>query len=115
MFGSHLSKKGLVVCLVFRFWGHVGAYESNHFLEQTRRMMTITTLTSINKKTMKVKRPREGGFCVILFVFYFVVGLFLIDIFVSPIKNLVFIYKLNTIEGFCHHFILLYFAIVLVF
>jgi len=69
MFNSNFNKKGLVVSLVFKFWGHDGAYENNHFLEQTKRMMTITTLTIIGNKTMKVTRPREGGFCVILFGF----------------------------------------------
>jgi hypothetical protein len=56
--------RGLAVSLVFRFWGHKGAYESNHFLEQRRRMMMTLTLVSIGNKTTKVKRPRKGGFCV---------------------------------------------------
>jgi hypothetical protein len=43
----------LVVNLVSRFWGLNGTYESNHFLEQTRRM-TMTTTPTCNK-TMKVK------------------------------------------------------------
>jgi hypothetical protein len=116
MFSYNFNKKGLAVSLVSRFWGHDGAYESNHFLEQRRRMMTITTSTC--NKTMKVKRPREGGFCVIIFGFYFVVCLFFLYIFVNPInffitKNLVITYKLNTIKGFCHK--KKYFATVLVF
>jgi len=75
MFNSSLVKRGLVVSLIVvplkydvnlisGFWGHDKSYESNHFLEQ-RRMMMTTTPTSTCNKTMKVKRPREGGFCVI--------------------------------------------------
>jgi hypothetical protein len=44
--------------------GHNGPYESNHFLEKKRRMMMTTTPTSIDNKTTKVKRPKEGGFYV---------------------------------------------------
>jgi hypothetical protein len=36
--------EGLVVSLVFRFWGHNGAYERNHFLEQRRRVTMTWTL-----------------------------------------------------------------------
>jgi hypothetical protein len=54
---------GLVGSLVFRFWGHGGAFECKHFLELRQRMMTRVTPTSIGQKT-KVKSPREGGFCV---------------------------------------------------
>jgi hypothetical protein len=54
----------LLVGLIFGFWGHDKSCESNHFLEQ-RRMMMTTTPTSTCNKTMKVKRPREGGNCVI--------------------------------------------------
>jgi len=54
---------GLVVNLIFGFWGHNKSYESNHFLEQ-RRMMMRTTLASIGNKTMKIKRQKECGFCV---------------------------------------------------
>ncbi len=63
--------------------------------------------TSTSSKTMKVKRPKEGGFYVSFFGFCFVVGLFF------PLhlcqaqkkiisKNLVITYKLSTIKGFCH-------------
>ncbi len=34
---------GLVVSLIYTFWGHNGAYESNQFLEQRRRMVMITS------------------------------------------------------------------------
>jgi hypothetical protein len=57
---------GLVVSLAFRFCGHSKLYESNHFLEQKRKMMTKTTPTSTSNKTTKVKTPRESGFCVFL-------------------------------------------------
>jgi hypothetical protein len=57
---------GLLVSLAFRFWGHNEAYESNHFVEQKRKMMTKTTPTSTSNKTTKVKTPREGGFCAFL-------------------------------------------------
>ncbi len=40
---------GLVVSLVFKFWGHDATYENNHFLGQRRRMMMITTLASTCK------------------------------------------------------------------
>jgi hypothetical protein len=62
-----IQLEGLVVSLVFRFWGHSVAYESNHFLEQRRRMTMPSTLVSIGNKTTKVKRPRKGWFCVFLF------------------------------------------------
>jgi hypothetical protein len=59
---------GLVVSLISKFWGHDGTYESNHFLGQRRKMMMITTLASTlastGNQTMKVRRPKEGGFCV---------------------------------------------------
>jgi hypothetical protein len=70
-----LVRRGLVVNLVSKFWGHDEAYESNHFLEQMRRRRMTTTSTS--NKTTKVKRPREGGFC-------FVVGLFFFMFLSSP-------------------------------
>jgi hypothetical protein len=76
---------GLVVNILSRFGRHNGAYESNHFVEERRRIVTTTTLTSIGNKTTKVKRLREGGFCVFCFVFgfCFVVGLFFC-IFIKP-------------------------------
>jgi len=101
-----IQLEGLVVSLVFRFWGHSVAYESNHFLEQRRRMTMPSTLVSIGNKTTKVKRPRKGWFCVFFFGFCFVVSPFFY-IFVKPtkffiIKNLVITYKLSTIESFYH-------------
>jgi hypothetical protein len=86
MFSSNFNKKGLVVSLVLKFWGHDGPYESNHFLKQRRRMMMITTLTSTGNKTMKVKRSMEGGFCVIFWGFYFLVGPFFSIRFCQPDK-----------------------------
>ncbi len=77
--------EGLVVSLVFRFWGHNGAYERNHFLEQRRRVTMTSTLVSIGNKTTKVKRPRKGQFCVFCLGFCFVVSPFFY-IFVKPIK-----------------------------
>jgi hypothetical protein len=59
---------GLIVSLVYRFWGHNRTYESNHFLGQGRKAMMTTTPTSSGNQTTKVKRPKEGGFCV---TFYF--------------------------------------------
>jgi hypothetical protein len=56
--------RGLVVNLLSRFSWHGGTYESNHFLEQRRRIVTIATTTSTNNKTTKVKRLKEDGFCV---------------------------------------------------
>jgi hypothetical protein len=46
---------GLVVSLFSKFWGHGEAYESNHFLEQRRRMMTITLASTSNKITKVAK------------------------------------------------------------
>jgi hypothetical protein len=54
----------LVISLVFRFWRHGRTYENNHLLGQRRKMMMTTTLPLIANQTTKVKRPREGGFCV---------------------------------------------------
>jgi len=62
----------LVVNLVSRIWGLNGAYESNHFLEQTSKIMMTPTCN----KTMKAKRLKEGGFCGFFWGFYFVVGPF---------------------------------------
>jgi hypothetical protein len=71
--------------------------------------MTATpTLTG--KKTTKVKRPKEGGICVILFYFWVLFcGRFFFPLYVSIklkkffiIKNLIITYKLSTIEGFYH-------------
>jgi hypothetical protein len=46
-----------------------------------------TTLTSIGNKTTKVKRLREGGFCVLCFFFLkFCGGSFFFYIFVKPKK-----------------------------
>jgi hypothetical protein len=64
-----------------------------------------TTPTSKCNKTMKVKRPREGGFCVIkLFCggsFFFPLHFYQAPkIFIT--KNLVITYKLSIIKGFCH-------------
>jgi len=68
-----------------------------------------TTPTSTNNETTKVKRLREGRFCVFLFFFFlfgfcFVVGhiyyafVKLKKFFIT--KNLVIIFKLNTIKSF---------------
>jgi hypothetical protein len=97
----------LVVNLVSKFWGHDKAYESNHVLEKMKGRRMTTTPTSTINKTTKVKRSREGGFCVIFFGFCFVVGFFFLYVSVKPkkffiTKNLVITYKLSTINGFCH-------------
>ncbi len=63
---------GLVVNLFSRFSWHGGTYESNHFLEQRRRIMMITTPISTCNTTTKVKRPREDGFCGFCFSFVWV-------------------------------------------
>jgi hypothetical protein len=44
---------GLVVNILSRFSWHNGAYENNHFLEQRKRLMTITALTSTCNKTKR--------------------------------------------------------------
>jgi hypothetical protein len=82
-----------------------------------RREMT-TTPTSTSNKTTKVKRPREGGFCVIFlgFVLWWVFLFFYV--YVKPkkffiTKNLVITYKLSTIDDFYHK--VKDFAMVLVF
>ncbi len=80
----------------------------------------MTTIpTSIDNQTMKVKRPREGGFCVTLFFRFCSVMcpfpftfLSSPQIFLIP-KNLVITFKISTIEGFYHK--VNYFSIVLVF
>jgi hypothetical protein len=100
---------GLVVNLLSKFGGHNEAYQSNHFLEERRRIVMTTALTSIGNKTTKVKRLRQGG------VFFFFLGFVLwwvpfFYIFVKPkkkfiTKNLVITYKLNIIEGFYHKYI----------
>jgi hypothetical protein len=81
----------------------------------------ITTPTSIDNKTTKVKRPREDGFCV--FLFFFCPGLILwwVLFFYAFVKfnkknitkNLVLIFKLSTIENF--YYIQNDFATILVF
>ncbi len=58
---------GLVVSLVSRFWGHWWDIWKQPFLGQRRRIMMTTTSTSLSNQTTKVKRPREGGFCVNFF------------------------------------------------
>jgi len=67
------------------------------------------TPTSTCNKTMKAKRPREGGGVLWFFFGGFVLWwvLFFLYVFVKPRncfirKNLVITYKLNTIKGFCH-------------
>jgi len=68
-----------------------------------------TTPTSTNNKTTKVKRPRENRFCV--FLLFFCLGFILWSVFFYAFvnfrkkiitKNLVFIFKLSTIESFYH-------------
>jgi hypothetical protein len=44
-------------------------HESNHFLEQRKKIVMIATPTSIDNKITKVKRPREDRFCVFLLFF----------------------------------------------
>jgi hypothetical protein len=81
-------------------------------------MTTVPTSTS-NKAT-KVKRLKEGGFCVFCFSFFWVLfcGGSFFYVFVKPrkffiTKNLIITYKLSTVEvpqkeklchnlGFCH-------------
>jgi len=83
------TRRGLIVSLIFIFWGHDGAYESDHILEQKKRMMMTTTLASICNKTTKVKRPREGGFSINCFWVLFCGGSFIfLCISVKPKKNL---------------------------
>lgn len=60
----------LIINLLSRFWGHNEAYDSNHFLEQRMRIVTTVASTSIDNKTMKVKRLKDGGFCVFVFLFF---------------------------------------------
>jgi hypothetical protein len=55
---------GLVVSLVSKLWWHDKIYENNHFLGQRRTVMMTTIRASIGTPTMKVKKPREGEFCV---------------------------------------------------
>ncbi len=107
----------LIINLVSRFWGLDGAYESNHFLEQTRRRM-MTTTPNINMHQNNEGEKTKGGRVLwwVFFSFY---------IFVKPInfsitKNLVIIYKLNTIKKkfpqrkrFCHGLGLLDFCHIL--
>jgi len=89
MFNSISIRKGLVVSLISIFWGHDGAYESDHILEQKKRMMMITTLASICNNTTKVKRPREGGFSINYFWVLFCGGSFIfLYISVKPKKIL---------------------------
>ncbi len=59
----------LVINLLSRFSWHGATYESNHFLKQWRRIVMTKTPTSIGNKTTKVKKLREDGFCVFLFLF----------------------------------------------
>lgn len=69
-------------------------------------MTTTPTLTG--NQTTKVKRPKEGGICVILFFFRVLFcGRFFFPLYVSIklkkffiIKNLIITYNLSTIEGF---------------
>ncbi len=96
---------GLTVSLDFRFWGHNKAYESNHFLEQRRRMTMTSTLVSIGNKTTRVKRLRKGGFCFVMSSFFYI---FVKSIKFFITKNLVITYKLSTTTK-------KYFAMVLIF
>jgi len=80
---------GLVIYLFSRFGRHNGAYESNYFLEQRRRIVMTMILISTNNKTMKMKRLREGGFvcvcvCVCVLRFCFVMGPFFLTFLSSP-------------------------------
>ncbi len=68
------------------------------------------TPMSTNNQTTKVKRPREGGVCVVLFIFWVLFcGRFFFFFFFPCFyeakksfitKNLVIVYKLSTMEGF---------------
>ncbi len=99
---------GLVVNLDSKFCGHSKTYESNHFLEQRRRMMTTMSQASTSNKITKVKRSREVGFCIFFFGFCFVLGPFFFFMFFSNPKYFLspriwlLPTKLSTIEGFCH-------------
>ncbi len=79
-------------------------YESNHFQGQKRKMMMIITATSTGNQTTKVKRPKEGGFCVTFsFWVLFCGGSFFSFTFMSSTKsffitkNLIITHKLSTI------------------
>ncbi len=112
---------GLIVSLLSKFWRCDKTYENNHSLGQRRRMMMMTTTqASTSYQIMKVKRPREGGFCVTFsFWVLFCDGSFFPLCLCEPrkffflTKNLVIIYKLSTIKGFYHK--VTNFSMVLVF
>jgi len=95
----------LVINLLSRFSGHGGTYESNHFLKQRRRIVMPTVPTSTSNKTTKVKRLKEGGFCVFCFSLIWVLfcgGSFFFTFLSSPksffiTRNLIITYKLSTI------------------
>jgi hypothetical protein len=73
---------GLVVSLAFRFCGHNEPYESNHFLEQKRKMMTKTN-TNINKQQNNKGEDAKGGW--VLCFFNLVLWLVLFSyVFVKP-------------------------------
>ncbi len=119
MFNSSFSKKrtsckfncsSIRIGCCSNFWilgAQQGIWKQPLFGAKKKMMMT-TTPTLISNKTMKVKRPREGGFCVIFFGFCFVVGpFFSLYISIKPktfffTKNLVITYKLSTMKGFYH-------------
>ncbi len=76
-------------------------------LEQRKMIVMITALASTDNKITKVKRLREDGFCVFCFSFVWVLfcGGSFFNAFIKLrnffiIKNLIIIYKLNTIEYF---------------
>jgi hypothetical protein len=77
----------LVINFLSRFSGHGGAYESNHFLEQRRRIVMTTVPTSTSNKAMKLKRLKECGFCAFCFSFIWVLfcgGSFFFTFLPSP-------------------------------
>jgi hypothetical protein len=61
--------RGLVVNILSRFSWHGGTHESNHFWEQRMKIVMTVAPTSTSKKTTKVNRLKEDGFCVFLLFF----------------------------------------------
>ncbi len=108
LFGSPIAIPlgRLIINLLSRFSRHNGAYESNHFLEQRKRIVMTIVPASTSNKTTKVKRLKEGGFCVVCFSIFWVLfcdGSFFFNVFVKPrkffiTKNLIITYKLNIVE-----------------
>ncbi len=64
-------------------------------------MKIVTTIapTSTDNQTMKVKKLKEGGFCIFVFLGFVLWWVFFLKSFFIT-KKLVITYKLNTIKGF---------------